>query len=164
MPSPIEEKLAELLEPAIEGLGFELVRITVQGQGRPTIQVMAERPDRTMKVEDCTILSREISAIMDVEDPISSEYVLEVSSPGIDRPLTRAKDFEDFKGFDAKVWARELVDGQRRFKGKLLGVSGEKIILQTQEGEKELELKNIEKAKLVLTDALVAASLKGQKD
>ena len=162
MPSPMEDKLAKLLEPAIEGLGFELVRITVQGQGRPTIQVMAERPDRTMKVEDCAVLSREISTIMDVEDPISSKYVLEVSSPGIDRPLTRAKDFEDFKGFDAKVTTRELVDGQRRFKGKLEGVSGEKIILTTPEGEKELELKNIEKAKLVLTDALVAASLKGQ--
>ena len=164
MPSPMEDKLAELLEPAIEGLGFELVRISVQGTGKPTIQVMAERPDRTMVVEDCAKLSREISTIMDVEDPISSEYVLEVSSPGIDRPLTRLKDFEDFKGFDAKLTTRVMVDGQRRFKGKLLGVSGEIITVQTQEGEKELELSNIEKAKLVLTDALVAASLKGQKE
>ncbi|MEE8294324.1 MAG: ribosome maturation factor RimP [Sphingomonadales bacterium] len=161
MPSPLEDKLARLLEPAIEGLGFELVRISVQGTGKPTIQVMAERPDRTMVVEDCAKLSREISTVMEVEDPISSEYVLEVSSPGIDRPLTRLKDFEDFKGFDARVTTRDLVDGQRRFKGKLLGVSGEIITLKTQEGEKELEFKSIEKAKLVLTDALVAASLKG---
>jgi ribosome maturation factor RimP len=162
MPSPIEEKLARLLEPAIEGLGFELVRISVQGTGKPTIQVMAERPDRTMVVEDCAKLSREISTVMDVEDPISSEYVLEVSSPGIDRPLTRLKDFEDFKGFEARVATKDLVEGQRRFKGKLLGVRDEKIVLTTQEGEKELEFKNIDKAKLVLTDALIAASLKGQ--
>lgn len=161
MLSPMEDKLAKLLEPAIEGLGFELVRISVQGTGKPTIQVMAERPDRTMVVEDCAKLSREISAILDVEDPISSEYVLEVSSPGIDRPLTRLKDFEDFKGFDARLTTRDLVDGRRRFKGKLLGVSGDKVKLSTQEGEKELDLNNIEKAKLVLTDALIAASLKG---
>lgn len=164
MPSPMEDKLAKLLEPAIEGLGFELVRISVQGTGKPTIQVMAERPDRTMVVEDCAKLSREISTILDVEDPISSEYVLEVSSPGIDRPLTRLKDFEDFKGFEARVTTRDLVDDRRRFKGKLLGVSGEKIKLITQEGEKELEFNNIEKAKLVLTDELVAASLKGHEN
>ena len=163
MPSPMEDKLAKLLEPAIEGLGFELVRISVHGTGKPTIQVMAERPDRTMVVEDCAQLSREISTIMDVEDPISSDYVLEVSSPGIDRPLTRLKDFEDFKGFDVRLTARVMVEGQRRFKGRLLGVSGEIITVQTQEGEKNLEFNNIEKAKLVLTDALVAASLKGRK-
>ncbi len=164
MPSPLEEKLAGLLEPAIEGLGFELVRISVQGTGKPTIQVMAERPDRTMVVEDCAKLSREISTIMDVADPISGEYVLEVSSPGIDRPLTRLKDFEDFMGFEARLSTRTMIDGQRRFKGKLLGVEGETITLATQEGEKELEFNNIEKAKLVLTDELIAASLKGQKN
>ena len=164
MPSPLEDKLAGLLKPAIEGLGFELIRISVQGTGKPTIQVMAERPDRTMVVEDCAKLSREISAVMDVEDPILGEYVLEVSSPGIDRPLTRPKDFEDFKGFEARLMTRDLVDGQRRFKGKLLGLREEKIILDTEEGETELEFNNIEKAKLVLTDELIAASLRGHKN
>lgn len=163
MPTPMEDRLRNILEPAIEGLGFDLVRISVQGKNRPTLQVMAERPDRTMAVADCETLSREISAILDVEDPIAGQYVLEVSSPGIDRPLTRLKDFRDFKGFEARLQTAVPQDGQRRFKGRLIEVKGDLIKIDTQEGEKQLEFNAIEKAKLVLTDELIAASLKAKK-
>lgn len=164
MPTPMEDRLKNILEPAIEGLGFDLVRISVQGKNRPTLQVMAERPDRTMAVEDCESLSREISAILDVEDPIAGNYVLEVSSPGIDRPLTRPRDFDDFKGFEARLKTAVAQDGQRRFKGRLLGIKGDTITIDTQEGEKHLDFNTVEKAKLVLTDELIKASLKAQKD
>jgi ribosome maturation factor RimP len=156
----MENKLSNLLEPAANGLGFELVRVSIQGTGKPTVQVMAERPDRTMSVDDCAKLSREISTVLDVEDPIPGEYVLEVSSPGIDRPLTRPKDFEDFKGFEARVTTKDQVDNRKRFKGRLLGLTGETIHIKTQEGDVELELNNIDKAKLVLTDDLIEASMK----
>ena len=162
MPSPMEERLSTLLEPAISGLGFELVRLKVMGGDAPTIQVMAEKPDRTMTVKNCTKLSREISAILDVEDPIAGKYTLEVSSPGIDRPLTRLKDFEDFRGFEAKVETRTLIDGQKRFRGRVLGTEGDRIKLMADAGDMELLFDDIEKAKLILTDELVAASLKGQ--
>jgi len=160
MSTPMEDKLSNLIEPAVKGLGFELVRVSIQGTGKPTLQVMAERPDRTMSVDDCAKLSREISTLLDVEDPIAGEYVLEVSSPGIDRPLTRPKDFEDFMGFEAKVTAKMLVENRRRFKGRLMGIKGEGILLKTEEGDVELEFNNIDKAKLVLTDDLIKASLK----
>jgi len=162
MPSAAEQKLANLLQPAIEGLGFELVRLRIASGGRPTIQVMAEKPDRTMTVENCARLSREISAILDVEDPISGQYVLEVSSPGLDRPLTRLKDFTDFAGFEAKVETKTPVDGQRKFRGRLAGEDNGRIKILTDEGEKEVEFEAIERAKLVLTDELIAASLKGK--
>lgn len=164
MPTQKEQKLINLLEPAVEGLGFELVRVLHTGGKRPTIQVMAERPDKTMSVDDCANLSRELSAILDVEDPIEGEYVLEVSSPGIDRPLTRPKDYRDFLGYFAKVETRVPIQGRRRFKGELLGLEGGTIRISTEEGEQELEMDNIDKAKLVLTDDLIKASLKGQKN
>lgn len=164
MPTPMEERLAMLLEPAIEGLGYELVRIAIQGRDKPTIQVMAEKPDRTMSVEDCAILSREVSAILDVEDPMTGRYVLEVSSPGIDRPLTRPKDFGDFKGFEARVTTKVALEGRRRFKGRLLGLEGEIVAIETEDGEKHLDLQNIDKAKLVLTDDLIAAAKRGHVD
>lgn len=162
MPSTLEKRLANLLEPAIEGLGFNLVRLCITGTGRPAIQVMAERPDRTITVDDCARLSRELSAILEVEDPMAGGYVLEVSSPGIDRPLTRLKDFRDFAGFEAKLETKTLVEGQRRFRGKLAGEEKGKIRILTKDGEKEVEFENIEKAKLILTDELATASLKGQ--
>ena len=161
MPSPIEDRLIALLGPAIEGLGFELVRIKIIGGGKPIIQVMAERPDRTMTVEDCARLSREVSAVLDVEDPIAGEYLLEVSSPGIDRPLTRLKDFEDFKGLEAKLETRALIDGQKRFRGLLAGVEKGRITLLMEGREIEILFEDIERAKLVMTDKLVRASLKG---
>ncbi len=162
MPSALEKRLANLLQPAIEGLSFELVRVRITGPGRPAIQVMAERPDRTMTVNDCAKLSRELSVILDVEDPMTGEYILEVSSPGIDRPLTRLKDFRDFIGFEAKVETITPVEGQRRFRGKLAGEDKGWIRILTENGEKKVEFENIEKAKLILTDELVTASLKGK--
>jgi len=163
MPTPLEERLFSLLEPAAHDLGFEVVRVLVMGKGKPTIQVMAEKPDRTMTVENCARLSREFSAILDVEDPMDGKYVLEVSSPGMDRPLTRPKDFKDFLGHEARLETRLPIDGRRRFKGKLSAFDGTVIGIETEDGEKQLEFENIEKAKLVLTDELIAASLKGQK-
>ncbi len=161
MSSPIEERLTALLGPAIEGLGFELVRIRIIGGGKATIQVMAEKPDRTMTVVDCARVSREISAVLDVEDPMAGEYTLEVSSPGIDRPLTRLKDFEDFKGLEAKVETRILIEGQKRFRGILAGVEKDRIKLLMEGREIEILFEDIERAKLVMTEDLVRASLKG---
>jgi len=162
VPSPIEERLANLLEPAIEGLGFDLVRIKVMGGNAPTIQVMAEKPDRTMTVKNCVKLSREIAAVLDVEDPIAGKYTLEVSSPGIDRPLTRLKDFEDFKGFEAKVETTVPIDGQKRFRGRVIGTEGDRVKLRADTGDMEFLFEDIEKAKLILTDELVAALLKSR--
>ena len=162
MPSPIEERLTDLLAPVIEGLGFELVRIKVMGGNQPIIQVMAEMPDRSMTVANCAKLSREISAVLDVDDPIAGKYTLEVSSPGIDRPLTRLKDFEDFRGFEAKVETTALIDGKKRFRGRVAGTRGDRVKLVGDDGEVEFLFKDIERAKLILTDELVAASLKGR--
>jgi ribosome maturation factor RimP len=143
-------------------LGFDLVRIKVMGGNAPTIQVMAEKPDRTMTVKNCVKLSREIAAVLDVEDPIAGKYTLEVSSPGIDRPLTRLKDFEDFKGFEAKVETTVPIDGQKRFRGRVIGTEGDRVKLKADTGDMEFLFEDIEKAKLILTDELVAASLKGR--
>ena len=162
MPSPMEERLSNLLEPAISGLGFELVRVKVMGGDAPVIQIMAEKPDRTMTVKNCTKLSREISTVLDVEDPIAGKYTLEISSPGIDRPLTRLKDFEDFKGFEAKIETTAPINGQKRFRGRVLGAKDDRVQLMAEAGDVEFLFEDIEKAKLILTDELVAASLKGQ--
>ena len=122
--APFDQRLAALLIPSIEGMGFELVRLRLMAGKKATLQIMAERSDGTMEVEDCAELSRQISAVLDVEDPIEREYTLEVSSPGIDRPLTRLKDFDLFEGYEAKIETAEMIDGRRRFKGTLAGVEG----------------------------------------
>jgi ribosome maturation factor RimP len=152
-------KLEELVGPTVDGLGYELVRVVVTGSGRPTLQIMAERKDRkAMRVEDCESLSRALSAKLDVEDPIASQYVLEVSSPGIDRPLVRAADFERFAGHVAKVETRSALDGRKRFSGKLLGVADARVRIETKEGPAEVPLAEIARAKLLLTDELIAAT------
>ena len=126
---------------------------------------MAERPDGTMGVDDCARLSRELSAILDVEDPISEEYLLEVSSPGVDRPLTRAKDFERWMGFDAKIELKEQLEGRRRFRGKLETFDGNNIsILTDDEGMVEINIDDIAKAKLLLTDELLDAVQKQRQN
>lgn len=157
MTSP-SSHVSELIEPTIEALGFELVRVTFGGGRKPTLQVMAERPDGTMSVDDCAKLSRELSVLLDVEDPIMGEYMLEVSSPGIDRPLTRRKDFERWLGFDAKVELQFAVDGRRRFRGVMQTLEGDTLTLETEEGPVSVELGDVSKAKLVMTDALLAAT------
>ena len=151
------EQVRILIEPTADAMGFELVRVRYTTGEQPTLQVMAERPDGTMSVEDCAALSRTVSALLDVEDPIRGEYNLEVSSPGIDRPLTRRKDFERWAGFDTKVELFMPIDGQRRFRGLLKGLDGNDVVLETDTGPVTLAYDDIEKAKLVLTDALIDA-------
>lgn len=152
------EKVRAIIEPTAEAMGFELVRVSFGGDQRPKLQVMAERPDGTMSVDDCADLSHEISALLDVEDPISGEYVLEVSSPGVDRPLTRRKDFERWAGFEAKIELGEAVDGQRRFRGRLLGLEADKIKVRVDGKDCLLPVDQVQKAKLVLTDDLLEAA------
>lgn len=155
------ERLHSLVEPEIARLGFELVRLSYGG-GRPVLQVMAERPDGSMSVDDCATLSRALSDVLDAEDPIPGEYSLEVSSPGIDRPLTRPKDYERWRGFEAKVSLAELLDGRKRFQGRLDGLADGMVILVTEDGPVALPLDGIDSAKLVLTDDLIRAALKAQ--
>ena len=147
------------IAPVIEAMGYDIVRVVLSGRRRPRLQIMAERKDGAgMVVDDCVAVSRAASAILDVEDPISGPYELEVSSPGIDRPLTRLADFERFAGFEAKLETALPLDGQRRWKGCLLGLDGETVRLKTKSGEVALPFAAIEKAKLVLTDKLLAAN------
>ncbi len=158
------EKIAALINPSLESLGYEIVRISFSGGDRQILQIMAERQDGTMNIQGCEEISRTVSAILDVEDPIAEAYELEVSSPGIDRPLTRSKDFERWAGFEAKVELMEAVDGQRRYRGKLLGIENDMITLLGDADEKFiLPFADLRKAKLVLTDELIAASESGNK-
>jgi ribosome maturation factor RimP len=163
-------RLEELIEPIAAALGFELVRVRMSGgAARPTLQVMAERPDRTMDVDDCARLSRAISDAFEANDPISGEYVLEVSSPGIDRPLTRAKDFEAYAGHVARIETTAPVAGRKRFRGVLLGLADGAAVIQADAtgtapaGEVRVPLAGIHDARLVLTDALIEADLKRRK-
>jgi ribosome maturation factor RimP len=158
----VEARIAHIVEPIATDLGYELVRIKISGLNGMTVQIMAERPDGTMTVEDCELLSRNISPALDVADPISREYHLEVSSPGIDRPLTRAKDFENWAGHETKLEMERAVDGRKRFRGILLGVkdgaAGLRLLDAPEPGEVWLPLDDIGEAKLVLTDALINAA------
>lgn len=152
------ENIRTLIAPSIDALGYEVVRVMLAGSTRKVLQVMAEpRDGRVMAVEDCARVSRAISAILDVEDPIAGAYSLEVSSPGIDRPLTRPKDFDRFRGHEAKIETHEPVAGRKRFKGRLIGLAGSDVRIESEGAEIALPLADIAKAKLVLTDALIAA-------
>lgn len=163
MPALTSEGRAETIEslvaPSLQAEGFDIVRVLFSGDRRPKLQIMVERQDgRAVSVDDCALASRLVSAVLDVEDPVSGSYVLEVSSPGIDRPLTRLQDFERFAGFEARVELRVPVEGRRRFRGRLMGVEQDRIRLETEQEEVELSFDDIQKAKLVLTDDLIAAS------
>lgn len=154
----LQQRLEALFAPTLEAMGYEMVRVMFQGRSHPTLQVMAERKDgRNMTVDDCADISRSLSALLDVEDPIQSAYALEVSSPGIDRPLTRAKDFITWAGFEVKLEALVGVDGRKRFRGKLLGLDGEAVRLFADGAEVSVPLTDLKSAKLVLTDELIAA-------
>jgi ribosome maturation factor RimP len=157
-------RIAELIAPALAAMGFDLVRVRLSGAKRLVLQVMAERSDGTMSIEDCSEASRVISAILDVEDPITSAYTLEVSSPGIDRPLVRAADYERFAGFEARLETAAPIDGQRRFRGRLLGLDDQIVRIALDEGEIGIPFAAIATGKLVLTDDLIAASLKQSKN
>ena len=146
-------------------MGFELVRVQFGGgQHRPTLQIMAERIDRRpMAVEDCAEISRNLSALLDVEDPVPGSYLLEVSSPGIDRPLVKLADYERFAGFEARLETKAPVEGRKRFRGKLMGLAGDQVRLIEDGAEVALPLEQINKAKLLLTDALIEATAAGPK-
>ncbi|MFE3835866.1 ribosome maturation factor RimP [Pseudogemmobacter sonorensis] len=166
----IDRRLAEIVGPVIEGLGFELIRLRLMGAaGRveKTLQIMADRPEGGIGVEDCSQISTAVSAVLDVEDPIEDNYILEVSSPGIDRPLTRLKDFEIWKGWEARVETTELIDGRRRFKGGLMGVEGDEVLVEIEDQGQDvtigLKFDWLSDAKLVLTDELIAEMLRQKK-
>lgn len=162
----LDQRIAGLIEPLVEDLGFELVRVAVTGQNGRTLTIMAERPDGTMKVENCEEISHAVSALLDVEDPIEGAFYLEVSSPGIARPLTRPKDFERWAGFEAKIELSEMLAGRKRFRGVLQGFEeGEVLIEMDVDGYDEpqvigLPFAKLRDAKLVMTDALIEESLK----
>ncbi|MDF2231404.1 ribosome maturation factor RimP [Albimonas sp. CAU 1670] len=162
--APLDQRIAQIVRPTVEGMGFELVRLRFMGGAkRATLQIMAEKPDGTMEVDDCADLSRAVSAALDVEDPVEGAYALEVSSPGIDRPLTRLKDFERFAGWECKLETNELIDGRKRFKGELEGVEDDEVLIRIPEGVIGLKFDWIADAKLVLSDALISESLKARK-
>lgn len=155
----VVERIAALIEPSLEAMGFELVRVHYSGGGRPVLQIMCERSaDGGMSLDDCAEVSRAVSALLDVEDPIPEAYELEVSSPGIDRPLTRPKDFARFAGHEAKLELAAPHDGRRRFRGIVQGIEDGQVRLVVEGGEEvALPFPQIKAAKLVLTDALIAA-------
>ena len=151
--------LEELIQPTVDALGYDLVRLVVSGRQRPTLQVMAERKDRQpMTVEDCETISRALSAKLDVEDPLPNAYTLEVSTPGIDRPLVKPLDFQRFSGHLAKVETTAPISGQRRFTGKIVRADEAAVRLALAAGEVDLPIADIARAKLVLTDDLIRAT------
>ena len=162
-------ELQSLIEPVAQSLGFSIVRVRLSAAHHPVLQVMAERADGSMEVEDCARLSRAISALFEEVDPIESEYSLEVSSPGIDRPLTRRRDFESYSGHEARLELRSPLEGRKRVKGKLKGLSGEDVLIETTVGAEQetailpVPYALIGEAKLVLTDALIEEDLKRRK-
>ena len=161
--STLEEKISSIVTPSIEGLGFELVRVRLI-KGEPSIlQIMADRKDCEIDVDDCSLLSRDISTLLDVEDPIAEAYVLEVSSPGIDRPLTRLKDFIRWRGYEVKLETAKMINDQRRFKGEISEVEGNTIILNVQNTRIRINFKLLADAKLVLTDNLIRDVLRKRK-
>ena len=152
-------EIARIIEPALEAMGYRVVRVALTGAQRPTLQVMAERADEAaMSVEDCADISRSISALLDVADPIAGAYTLEVSSPGIDRPLVRPEDYDRFAGFAARIDLSKPLDGRKRFRGRLLGRAEQHVRLADETGEVRLPLAAILRAKLLLTEDLLAAA------
>jgi ribosome maturation factor RimP len=162
-------RVAAIVEPVIEGLGFRLVRVRVSGADGGTVQIMAERPDGTMSVDDCEAISRALSPVLDVADPIEHAYRLEISSPGIDRPLVRRSDFERHAGHAVKIEMAVLVEGRRRFRGTIIGVEGDAAHIRRDDAatgeaaEVLLPIEEMAEAKLVLTDAVIADALKRGK-
>jgi ribosome maturation factor RimP len=161
----VAARIAAAIEPALGTLGFRLVRVKVTGRDGGTLQVMAERPDGTFTIEDCEIASRALSPILDVEDPIQSAYRLEMSSPGIDRPLARRSDIERARGHEAKIEMASMIEGRKRFRGIIEAIENDAVKLKSTEGKEDalLPLNEIADAKLVLTDALIEESLRRDK-
>ncbi|WP_270725356.1 ribosome maturation factor RimP [Shimia sp. Alg240-R146] len=164
----IDRKLAEIVGPIVEDMGFELVRLRLMGGKTHTLQIMAERPEGGIEVDECAQISNAVSAVLDVEDPLVDSYTLEVGSPGIDRPLTRLKDFDTYEGYEAKLETSELIDGRKRFRGILAGVEGDEVLINIEDqGEAVtvgLTFDWLAEAKLMLTDDLIKEMLKARKD
>jgi len=164
----LDQRIAGIVRPVVEDMGFELVRLRMMGGKEPLLQIMAQKPDGSMEVDDCAKLSTAVSAVLDVEDPIVEAYTLEVSSPGIDRPLTRLKDFDLWAGYVARIETEQLIDGRRRFKGTLAGTEGDEVLITLDDLADTptigLKFDWLSDAKLVLTDELIREVLKGRKD
>ena len=165
--SAIDRRMAEIITPVIEDMGFEVVRIRLMGGMTKTLQIMVQRPDGGIEVDECGQISTAISAVLDVEDPLEDAYALEVSSPGIDRPLTRLKDFEQWEGYEARVETTEMIDGRRRFRGILAGIEGDEVLVNIEEGGETitvgLHFDWLSDAKLILTDELIRDMLLARK-
>ncbi len=163
----IDRRLAGIVGPVIEGMGFELVRLRLMGGRTKVLQVMADRPEGGIDVDDCAEISTALSAVLDVEDPIEDAYVLEVSSPGIDRPLTRLKDFDAWDGHEARIETTEAIDGRKRFKGVLRGTEGDEVLVEIEAGGETvtigLKFDWLADAKLILTDDLIAETLRQRR-
>jgi ribosome maturation factor RimP len=163
-------RVAAIVEPVLEQLSFRLVRVRISGRDGCTVQIMAERPDGTMTIDDCELVSRALSPVLDVADPIEHAYRLEISSPGLDRPLVRRSDFERFAGNVVKIEMAVAIDGRRRFRGTLLGVDGDKARVRRADAAPDenpdvlLPIEEMAEAKLVLTNELIAQSLKRGKE
>jgi ribosome maturation factor RimP len=159
-------RVAALAEPVLAALGYRLVRVRISGFAGCTVQIMAERPDGSMVIEDCEAASRALSPVLDVADPIEGSYRLEISSPGIDRPLVRRSDFERYAGHVAQVEMQVPIEGRKRFRGELAGAAGECARIRDaarDNSEILLRIEDMEEAKLVLTDALISESLRKSK-
>lgn len=162
-------RVAAIVEPVLQQLGYRLVRVRISGLSGCTVQVMAERPDGTMKIEDCETASRALSPVLDVAEPVDRAYRLEISSPGIDRPLVRRSDFERFAGHVVKIEMAVAIGGRKRFRGMLLGTEGASARVRDDETKTDqpaevlIPIEDIAEARLVLTDALVAESLRRGK-
>ncbi|MBK0325777.1 ribosome maturation factor RimP [Rhodobacteraceae bacterium F11138] len=163
----IDRRLAEIISPVLQDMGFELVRVRLMSGKTTTLQIMADKAHGGIEVDDCASISNAVSATLDVEDPILDAFTLEVSSPGIDRPLTRLKDFEMFEGYEAKIETAEMIDGRRRFKGQLAGVEGDEVLINIDQNGEEvtigLQFDWLSDAKLVLTDDLIKEMLRQRK-
>lgn len=155
----LTRQIEAIVAPSLEAMGFEVVRVRLTGGHAPTLQIMADRIDGTpINVDDCADISRHVSVLLDAKDPIKGAYTLEISSPGIDRPLVRPKDFERFAGFEAKLETKMPIDGRRRFRGRLGGLDDDAVRLTLADGEVRIPFGDIERAKLMLTDDLLAAA------
>ena len=159
MSEPVESEIERLVAPALDAMGFTLVRVKLMSGEPRTLQIMAERgSDGGITVDDCAAISRAVSALLDVEDPVRGQYSLEISSPGLDRPLVREGDFERFAGFEVRVETHRPIDGRRRFRGQLCGISGGEVCMVLGADKVHIPFTEISAAKLVLTDELVAAA------
>ena len=168
----VAAEIASVVEPVLQGLGYRLVRIAISGQDGQTLQIMAERPDGTMTIEDCETVSRDLSPVLDTFDPVTGAYRLEISSPGIDRPLVRASDFDGWSGFEARVELKQAVSGRKRWRGELEGFEGDEVRMICEFDDADgkparqvvgFPIAMVSEAKLMLTDELIRDALQRDK-